>query len=132
MFIPRKTYNAAIKAVNEFVELFIDEVLSLPAEKVEFSRQSKYSFLHALAEFTQDRKVLRHQIVAVLLASLDTTAAALSWTFYELSRHPEIVKRLREEIIQTVGLNELPTYDNLKNMKYLQVFSTPPQNAYEI
>lgn len=79
-----------------------------------------YTFLHELASFTRDRKVLRDQLVAVLLAGRDTTAGTLSWTIYELGRHPDAVKKLRDEIISVVGLERTPTYADLKNMKYLQ------------
>lgn len=79
-----------------------------------------YTFLHALAGFTRDRQVLRDQLVAVLLAGRDTTASTLSWTFYELAKHPEIYKKLRTEIINRIGLKRAPTYEDLKNMKYLQ------------
>lgn len=82
-----------------------------------------YTFLHALAGFTRDRQVLRDQLVAVLLAGRDTTASSLSWLFYELARHPEVVKKLRKEIIDQVGLERAPTYNDLKNMRYLQVCS---------
>lgn len=81
----------------------------------------KYTFLQALASTTKDPKVLRDQIVAILLAGRDTTAAALSWTMYELARHPAVFQKLRAEIIDTIGLENPPTYRNLKDMKYLQV-----------
>lgn len=86
--------------------------------------QSKYTFLHALANLTQDRKILRDQILAILVAGRDTTASALSWVFYELARHPEITRKLRAEIVDTVGLETAPTYQDLKGMKYLQVSDT--------
>uniref|UniRef100_L2G4A0 Cytochrome p450 alkane hydroxylase n=1 Tax=Colletotrichum fructicola (strain Nara gc5) TaxID=1213859 RepID=L2G4A0_COLFN len=60
------------------------------------------------------------KLVAVLLAGRDTTASTLSWTIYELGRHPEVVRKLRAEIIEQVGLNREPTYADLKSMKYLQ------------
>jgi len=118
---PRKKLNKQLKVINEFVEPFIDEVLAMSPEELEVKSKKEYTFLHSLALFTQDRKVLHDQIVAVLLAGRDTTASALSWTFYELARHPEVVQKLREEIVSTVGLNRTPTYTDLKNMKYLQV-----------
>jgi len=33
---------------------------------------------------------------------------------------PAITAKLRQEIIDTVGLQDTPTYEHLKNMKYLQ------------
>lgn len=74
----------------------------------------------ALAAYTRDRKVLRDQLYAVLLAGRDTTACTLSWTIYELSKAPQVVAKLRQEILDVVGLERAPTYADLKNMRYLQ------------
>lgn len=120
--VPRKTFFKGIKVIDEFVNPYIDRTLRLSPEELSTKTKTEegYTFLHALAGFTRDRKVLRDQLVAVLLAGRDTTASTLSWTFYELARHPEVVKKLRAEILATVGLERAPTYDDLKNMKYLQ------------
>lgn len=82
--------------------------------------EKEYNFLHALAEFTRDPQMLRDQLVAVLLAARDTTAATLSWTLYELSKQPKIVEKLREEILDRLGPNTPPTYADLKDMRYCQ------------
>lgn len=121
--MPKKSFFAGIKVINEFVNPFIDDALRLSPEELATRSKSDdgYTFLHALASFTSDRKVLRDQLIAVLLAGRDTTAATLSWTFYELARHPEVVQKLRQEIIDHVGLDRPPTYADLKGMKYLQV-----------
>jgi hypothetical protein len=129
--VPRKSFYAGLTVINEFVNPYIDRALRLTPEELESKTKSDsgYSFLHALAGFTRDRKVLRDQIVAVLLAGRDTTASTLSWTFYELAKHPDVFQNLRKEIIDTVGLERSPTYNDLKGMKYLQVclssFSIP-------
>jgi cytochrome P450 len=121
--VPRKTFREGIKVINEFVTPYIEHTLSLSPAELETKTKTEegYTFLHALAGFTRDRTVLRDQLVAVLLAGRDTTASTLSWTFYELARHPEIYAKLREEIIERVGLDRAPTYADLKGMKYLQV-----------
>ena len=122
LLVPRKTFFEGIKVINEFVNPYIDDALRLSPEELESKNKSEegYTFLHALAGFTRDRKMLRDQLVAVLLAGRDTTASTLSWVFYELARNPHVVAKLREEIINQVGLDRPPTYENLKNMKYLQ------------
>ncbi|KAF4627461.1 hypothetical protein G7Y89_g10698 [Cudoniella acicularis] len=111
--------EAYIKTINEFLEPFIDEVLAFSPEELEANSKKETNFLHSLAVFIQDRKVLRDQIMSVLLARRDTRSSGLSWLFYELARHPEVVHKLRAEIQEKVGLNQ-PTYSDLKNMKYLQ------------
>lgn len=94
----------------------------LPQEALSEKAKSdkEFTFLHALASVTRDRKVLRDQILAILIAGRDTTASTLSWTLYELGRHPDCVTRLRREVIETIGPTELPTYEHLKNMPYLK------------
>ena len=118
-FIPRKTFWAGLKVINSFVEPFIEQALRLSIS--DLSEKSNQSFLHALAATgTRDRKVIRDQVVAVLLAGRDTTAGALSFTFQELSANPEIVRKLRQQILDRVGPRRAPTYEDLKSMPYLQ------------
>jgi cytochrome P450 len=38
------------------------------------------------------------ELNSILSAGHETTAVALGWTLYELGRHPEVVKKLREEL----------------------------------
>lgn len=121
--IPTRKYYDGLKHLNAFIDRFIDEALSLSQDELEKKVGSDdYTFLHAIAGYTRNRKLLRDQIAAVLLAGRDTTAVTLSWLFYELSRHPDVVQKLRSEIEQHVGLDieKKPTYDNLKSMRYLQ------------
>ena len=37
-----------------------------------------------------------------------------------LAEHPDVLHRLREEILTNVGLNRRPTYEDIKDMKYLR------------
>ncbi|KAF2850239.1 cytochrome P450 alkane hydroxylase-like protein [Plenodomus tracheiphilus IPT5] len=122
--IPRKYmgFYSSIKTMNDFVSTYIDKALTLsPSELEEKSNHdSSYTFLHAIASYTRDRSILRDQLVSVPLAGRDTTACTLTWTIYHLSTSPTILAKLRQEILDTVGPTEKPTYENLKNMKYLQ------------
>lgn len=121
-WISKKSYYEGLKVLNRFVGTYIDRALQLSPEELEKRTKSDqgYTFLHAIAGYTRDREVLRDQLVAVLLAGRDTTAVTLSWLFYELSKSPGVVRKLRQEIVEHVGLDKTPTYANLKNMKYLQ------------
>ncbi|KAF4979282.1 hypothetical protein FZEAL_4481 [Fusarium zealandicum] len=123
---PKFRFWRGLGTVNKFINMYIERALRMSPE--ELASKSKddhsYTFLHALAGFTRDRKVLRDQIIAVLLAGRDTTASTLSWVLYELGRHPEVVAKLRAEILSTVGPERTPTYADLKDMTYLKaIFS---------
>lgn len=101
---------------------FVHRALSLPQEELQkWSRSEKsFTFLHSLAIFTRDPKIIRDQIMSVLLAGRDTTAATLSWAFYEISHYPNIYSKLRNEVLATIGEAKSPTYEDLRNMKYLR------------
>lgn len=119
--IPKHRYYEGIRTLERFIMPFIEQTLSLSlAELEKLSRSDKEStFLHNIARFSRDPKVIRDQIMAVLIAGRDTTAATLSWTVYELCHHPAAVRRLRADILSTVGPSRSPTYDDLKAMTYL-------------
>lgn len=119
--LPKGSYNEGIKTIEQFIMPFIEQALALPIEELDkISRSDKnFTFLHAIARATRDRKIIRDQLIAVLLAGRDTTAATLSWTIYELAHAPKVVAKLRSEILTTVGPSQTPSYENLKNMPYL-------------
>lgn len=65
---------------------------------------------------------LRDVVLNFIIAGRDTTAQALSWTFYNLCLHPRIEKKLLEEIKEHIT-DELEQdspalYEAIKNMKY--------------
>lgn len=103
------------------MDKFIDQALALPIDELQKINKSEnsFTFLHALALHTRERKVIRDQINSVLLAGRDTTGATLSWTFFELMQKPRIWAKLREEILSVVGPEKMPSYEDLKAMKYL-------------
>lgn len=46
----------------------------------------------------------------------------LSFAIYMLAEHPDIEARLRNEILEKVGPNESPSYDQMREMKYMRAF----------
>lgn len=65
---------------------------------------------------------LRDEIVNLLLAGHETTASALTWTWYLLSKHPHVYERVRAETFAVLG-HRAPKYADLAQLPYtLQVF----------
>lgn len=53
----------------------------------------------------------------------DTTTAAITFTLYLISRHPEVQSKLTEEIKQVIGTDPLEpvTYSHLHELKYMDL-----------
>ncbi|PSR87051.1 cytochrome P450 alkane hydroxylase [Coniella lustricola] len=121
MFIFKGKYTRGIKKLEKFMAPYIAQALALHPEELEKISKSDKSctFLHQIARYSRDPKVIRDQIMAILLAGRDTTAATLSWCIYELAHYPATYAKLRNEILSTVGETRAPTYEDLKSMTYL-------------
>ncbi|OLL22780.1 Cytochrome P450 52A13, partial [Neolecta irregularis DAH-3] len=115
-----RTYGRDIKILEDFVEPYVERTILSARTDEKKEKNKDFCFLDALAEFTTDRRVLRDQFINMLLAARDTTAATLSWVFYELARNPLVFLTLKNEIVERLGTDTIPTYDDIKEMKYLQ------------
>ncbi len=62
-------------------------------------------------------KQIRDEVITLLSAGHETTANALAWTFYRLSRHPEVLRTLTAQIDEALG-GEPPTPDDLARVPY--------------
>lgn len=72
-----KRFREACTSVHRFIENIIEERTKSNAHH---EKASRYVFIDAIAQDSQDRNSLRDQLVNVLLAGRDTTACLLSWT----------------------------------------------------
>ncbi|PON26009.1 cytochrome P450 [Trichoderma gamsii] len=120
--VPKGDYYRGIKRIEQFIEPIIARTLAIcPTRLQELSKSyMEFSFLHSIALYTRDPKLIRDQIMSVLFAGRDTTAATLSWAMYELSNYPVMWTKLRKEILHKLGPQATPTYEILKDLTYLK------------
>ena len=60
---------------------------------------------------------LRDEVMTIVMAGHETTALALSWTFYLLSKHPEVEAKLAAELEEVPG-GRAPTVEDLPKLTY--------------
>lgn len=60
---------------------------------------------------------LRDEVMTIMLAGHETTAIALSWTFYLLDKHPHVHQKLEAELANVLG-GRLPTVTDLPQLTY--------------
>jgi cytochrome P450 len=66
-----------------------------------------------------DRQV-RDEVMTLLLAGHETTATALTWTWYLLSQHPEVEDRLHTELHEVLA-GQPPAVEHLPRLPYTRM-----------
>jgi cytochrome P450 len=72
---------------------------------------------------------LRDEAVTIVLAGHETTANALSWTWYLLAQHPEAEATLHAELDRVLG-GRLPTTDDLRQLPYAEMVIKESMRLY--
>ncbi|HXC57263.1 MAG TPA: cytochrome P450 [Rhizomicrobium sp.] len=72
---------------------------------------------------------VRDEIVIIFLAGHETTALALTYTWYLLSQHPEVEARLHDELKRVLG-GRAPTHDDLANLPYTRMVLEESMRLY--
>ncbi|XP_020381049.2 25-hydroxyvitamin D-1 alpha hydroxylase, mitochondrial [Rhincodon typus] len=65
-------------------------------------------------------KTIYGNVTELLLAGVDTISSTMSWTLYELSRHPDIQTALHREIKAIVGDKHIPSATDVAKMSLMK------------
>jgi cytochrome P450 len=69
------------------------------------------------AEGGMDVEQIRDETMTIFLAGHETTARALTWTWWLLSQHPDIAQMLRTELARVLG-DRAPTIDDVPQLRF--------------
>jgi cytochrome P450 family 97 subfamily B polypeptide 3 len=86
----------------------------------EVSDPSLLRFLVDMRGADIDNKQLRDDLMTMLIAGHETTAAVLTWSLFELVKNPDCMAKAQEEIDRVVGDRE-PTFEDIKDLLYLRL-----------
>ncbi|KAL0322243.1 UNVERIFIED_CONTAM: protein LUTEIN DEFICIENT 5, chloroplastic [Sesamum calycinum] len=135
-----KKVNAALKLVNETLDDLIAICKKMVDEEElqfheEYMNEQDPSILHFLLASGDDvsSKQLRDDLMTLLIAGHETSAAVLTWTFYLLSQEPSVMAKLQNEVDSVLG-DRFPTVEDMKKLKYttrvinesLRLYPQPP------
>ncbi|KAJ7736572.1 cytochrome P450 [Mycena maculata] len=131
----RDTTAEPMKIVSAFLDPIIRSAVekkqtagALAAEKT--GEIEAETLLDELLQSTSDPKVLKDETLNILLAGRDTTMHVTTMVIYFLSMYPDVCTRLREEILTHVGPTRRPTYNDIKDMKYLRAVINESMRLY--
>ena len=72
---------------------------------------------------------LRDELLTIFLAGHETTANALTWTWYLLSQHEDIEKNLQAEF-DDVLTGRLPTFEDVARLRYTEMVLAESMRLY--
>jgi cytochrome P450 len=72
---------------------------------------------------------LRDEVMTLILAGHETTANLLSWTWYLLSSHPDVARRVRAEVDEVLG-DRAPTIEDLPKLKLVKMVLEESMRLY--
>jgi len=115
-----------MKVVNAYIEPILKDAIeranaaATQGEKSTSKLSDGDALLDHLVRITTDLAVLKDEILNIMIAGRDTTAGTLTFAIYLLSMHPHVLARVREEIMAKIGPTGRPTYEDIREMKYLR------------
>ncbi|MBD0372248.1 MAG: cytochrome P450 [Pyrinomonadaceae bacterium] len=73
---------------------------------------------------------VRDEVMTLFLAGHETTANALTWTWYLLSQHEAEEARLHAEIDEVLGTRERPTFEMVERLRYTEMVLAESMRLY--
>ena len=73
---------------------------------------------------------LRDELMTLFLAGHETTANALTWTWYLLAQHPEIEQKLHAEVDEVLNGRQEPTVADYPRLRYTEMVVAEAMRLY--
>ncbi|XP_033512013.2 cytochrome P450 71AU50-like isoform X1 [Nicotiana tomentosiformis] len=113
------------KLFDEFLERVINEHVQQSTNELKQAKDIVDTLMGIMqseeAEFEFDRRHVKAILLDLLMASMDTSSTTVEWILSELIRHPNVMKKLQNELEQVVGKNRMVEESDLENLEYLEM-----------
>ncbi|KAM7221052.1 cytochrome P450 [Rhypophila decipiens] len=145
-WIPNRELEAAVGRIRTYLRFYLRRAIEekkMMEEGAEKEKERGYVYLDEVLKMGLSEDHAIDQILSIIVAGRDTTAAAMTSAFYYLARSPDAVEKLRSEVKEVEaeigGHDGMPTWEQLKGMKYLnnvikeglRLFPPLPTNSRE-
>lgn len=123
--VPRQRQcDAALRIISDTLDELIAKCRRLVEEEdeefvEEFLSRADPSLLHFLIASGEEitSKQLRDDLMTLLIAGHETTAAVLTWTFHCIVDRPDVLQRLRAEVDAVLG-DRKPVIEDMRELRY--------------
>jgi cytochrome P450 len=122
-----------VKKIDELIQKFIDDRRATGEDKGDLlsmlllARDEDDGQSGVASQMTD--KQVRDEAMTLFGAGHETTAVALTWTWYLLSQHPEVEAKLHEELDTVLGGRQ-PTLEDLQRLPYTEMIVKEAMRMY--
>ncbi|XP_038882124.1 cytochrome P450 71AU50-like [Benincasa hispida] len=111
------------KVFDEFLEKIINEHLVVKDEKKtkDFVDVMLELIDSEQTEYQVDRSAIKAIMLDILAAAMETSAITIDWAMSELIRHPNVMKKMQDELEKVVGLHRMVEESDLGSLEYLEM-----------
>ncbi|XP_020554993.1 cytochrome P450 97B2, chloroplastic isoform X2 [Sesamum indicum] len=138
--VPRqRKFQNDLKVINDCLDALIKNAKETREEAdVEKLQQRDYlnikdasllRFLVDMRGVDADDRQLRDDLMTMLIAGHETTAAVLTWAIFLLAQHPAKMKKAQAEIDLVLG-KERTTFEAIKKLEYLRLIVVEALRLY--
>ena len=121
LWLPTPSNVRFRRAVRQFDELIYEVIRARRAEQETDTTASDVLSLMLLAEGDRGERLseqaVRDEALTIYFAGFESTSTALGWAFYAITQHPEVERRLHEEVDRVLG-DDLPTAEVVEKLTY--------------
>ncbi|KAI0332394.1 cytochrome P450 monooxygenase pc-2 [Cubamyces sp. BRFM 1775] len=125
-----------MRVIDEFLQPILNEAIAkrraAQSQDKEIAEKEQDTLLDHLVQLTDDPVLLHDETLNILIAGRDTTASTLTFIVYLMCLNPHVFKRLRQEVLETFGPTEMPTFEGVKKMKYLRAVINETLRLYPV
>ena len=119
------------KRLNDLLTRLLEAQDSNPDQvKSDYAPSASTSTSTSMSRSTDGKmtdKQVRDEVMTIFIAGHETTANALTWTFYLLSQHRDIEKKLQDEIDSVLGHSagnnvesKIPSVEDIPKLQYTE------------
>ncbi|XP_006997398.3 cytochrome P450 3A25 [Peromyscus maniculatus bairdii] len=127
---------------RQSVKFFKEFVARMKKNRLDSNQKTRVDFLQLMMN-TQNSKgeespkalsdlEMAAQTIIFIFAGYDATSTSICFMMYELATHPDVQKKLQDEIDRTLPNKSPVTYDALMDMEYLDMMVNETLRLYPI
>ncbi|XP_075483269.1 cytochrome P450 71AU50-like [Primulina tabacum] len=118
-----------MKDLSKIFDWFLEKIINEHVEKKKKENKETVDFVDTMlrimesgeAEFEFDRRHFKAVLLDLFVAGMDTSATTVECAISELMRHPQVMKKLQQELESISGLDHMIEESHIDNFQYLDM-----------